>query len=273
MKNPSAFKGPAKNQQWRQQQQQLQPQQQALQQQQQALNPGFNQASPANYGQGSPGYTRHTPQGSPAQPASARLAVPEDKTRPPLSSPNARFHEPNSIPQRASVIADPQSRVPDQNRLYNDLCEKLNPGQVPDWEDKHSRLAKRLKNDNERSFTPDDVAANQRLGVFPPETVDQNRPEVHPSHRVSDTSQGQILQSAANNPSDQISSMRHFRPQKTHVQPQSSNESYANSIDQQRILPTLQTGGCSTVSGVAWRLSILRQIQKISFLKQTSIRS
>lgn len=120
------FKVPARNQQWKQQPQQL-PQQQAGH----SVNSTFNQSSPASYGQGSPGYTRHTPQGSPAQPASARLVVPVDKSRPP-------FHEPNSIPQRASVIAGGL----EQNRSYNDLNEnKLNPN----WQKLRSDVTDRAK--------------------------------------------------------------------------------------------------------------------------------
>lgn len=223
LKNPAVFKGPARNQQWKQQPQQLpQPQQQAGH----SVNSTFNQSSPASYGQGSPGYTRHTPQGSPAQPASARLVVPEDKSRPPQPSSNIGFHEPNSIPQRASVIAGGL----EQNRPYNDLSEnKLNPN----WQ-KH-------KSENEL-FSTD----SQRVGGLHTDIPDYNRPEVHPSHRGTDNTlqrtdfaTGNFQPISSNNANDLINSMRNFRPQKTHGQ--SSQEPYANSLDQ-RLLPTLQPG-------------------------------
>lgn len=256
LKNPGAFKGPARNQQWKQQQQQQQlPQAGNL-----AVNSAFNQSSPANYGQGSPGYTRHTPQGSPAQPASARLAVPEDKTRPPQSSPNTGFHDPSLLPQRASVIADSQSRIHEQNRPFNDVSEnKMNRTDVqsqnlPEWNERVTRHSKRLKNESEH-FNAENASQNQRVGILP-EISDYNRPEVHPSHQNVEAVSGKADSASANyqsisnsNAVDKISSIRNFRPHKSHAQPNPSQEPFANSVDQpQRLPPTLQPGRCSLIS-------------------------
>lgn len=242
LKNPSAFKGPARNQQWKQQLPQIPGHN---------VNSTFNQTSPASYGQGSPGYTRHTPQGSPAQPASARLAVPEDKTRPPQSSPSTGFHDPTLIPQRASVIADPQSRVPELNRPFQDLCEnKLNRVDVPmqpvsEWDDK---VGRRLKPHSEHSFDLDSVDHSQRVGLTHSEIADYNRPEIHPSHRNSEglPSNASAINAIGNNASTgQISNMRNYRPQKSQGQLQSAQELYSNSVD---VSSALHPGNYSLIS-------------------------
>ena len=229
LKNPSAFKGPARNQQWKQQLPQIPGHN---------LNSAFNQTSPASYGQGSPGYTRHTPQGSPAQPASARLPVPDDKTRPPLSSPSTGFHhDPNLVSQRASVIADPQNRVSELNPPFQDLCEnKLNRVDVPtqpvsEWDDK---LSRRVKPHSEHSFDLDNVDHNPRVGLSHTDFTDYNRPEVHPSHRNLEglMSNAPAINAMSNNGSTgQISSMRNYRPQKSQGQLQTSKELFPNSLD------------------------------------------
>lgn len=233
LKNPSAFKGPARNQQWKQQLPQLPGHN---------VNSTFNQTSPASYGQGSPGYTRQTPQGSPAQPASARLGLPDDKARPPQSSPGTGFHDPNLIPQRASVIADPQSRIPDLNRPIQDLCEnKLNRVDVPqqpisEWDDK---IGRRLRSHSDHSFDLDNVDRNQRVGLPHSEIPEYSRPEIHPSHRNSEgiPSTAAAINVLGNNATaGQINSMRNYRPQKSQGQLQSAQDVYSNSVDIPSIL-------------------------------------
>lgn len=234
LKNPSAFKAPVRNQQWKQQ---------LPQQAGHNLNSTFNQTSPSSYGQGSPGYTRHTPQGSPAQPASARLTVPDDKARLPQSSPGiGGFHDPSLVPQRASVIADPQSRVPELNRSFQDLCgeNKINrveiPGQsLPEWDEK---VGRRLKPLSEHSFDLDNVNPNQKVGLPHSEIAEYNRPEIHPSHRNSEglSASGTGTNAGSNASTGQINSMRNYRPNKSHGQSQSGQEVHSNSVHVSSVL-------------------------------------
>lgn len=137
--------------------------------------------------------------------------------------------------QRASVIADPQRGL-DQPRGFNDISDKLIPGQnLQDWD----RGQQKRKSESEH-FNADNVI--QRVGVLHTDVQDYSRPEVHPSQRGTEPthafSQGGNFQPVSSN-NDLVNSIRNFRPQKTHGQ--SSQDPYSNSLDQ-RLLPTLQTG-------------------------------
>lgn len=214
LRNPNVFKGSARNQQWKQQ---AQPGQQAPGHN---ANSQFSQSSPASYGQSSPGYnTRHAAQGSQQR---------EDLPTLPSNL---------LIPQRASVIADPQRGL-DQTCGYNDISDsnKLNPGQaLSDWD----RGQQKKKSESEH-FNADNVS--QRVGVLHGDVQDYSRPEVHPSHRGTEAThqfpQGNFQPVGSNN--DLVNSIRNFRPQKTHGQ--SSQEPYSNNLLDQRLLPTSQSG-------------------------------
>nr|CAD7197517.1 unnamed protein product [Timema douglasi] len=85
------------------------------------FNSNCNRVSPASYGQASPTYasssgSRHTPQGSPAPPASARLAVPLQE-HPPILTPVTS----NASVYRVSVITEqPKTMVHSANESLSD---------------------------------------------------------------------------------------------------------------------------------------------------------
>ncbi|GLH15037.1 hypothetical protein R5R35_008246 [Gryllus longicercus] len=111
-RNPSVFKGPRANS----------PRQHHWNQVS-SFNSNYNQASPASYGQASPSYpspcgSRHTPQGSPAPPAPARLPPPDGVQCPPAKSP--RLH---SISNLA-----PASAVSSSSTLHTPFTQSLTPG-------------------------------------------------------------------------------------------------------------------------------------------------